>query len=250
MKTVPAKSLAHKQQEANVPKQRANDPHEKQLRKDAIVNAAARLYYDTQTLPAMNDVAHESGLAKGTLYLYFENKEALYLALHQRHVQSFFADLLSALEPQHAFDVDQMQGLVEQHMLDNPNFLPLCNVCMSTATNKFNEATHLDFHLQLGGWLMHAGAGLEARFPALKPGDGMRFLHHGYAMVLGMYQLLGERGNLNAISLGETLNTDSSCPFTAFSMGNFRQEAVAMLRGYWQQAMTNGIAPLATEPSN
>lgn len=247
MKTGLLKTPPSDHEATHVPKLRANDPHEKQLRKDAIVNAAARLYYQSQALPAMSDVAQESRLAKGTLYLYFETKEALYLALHQRHVRSFFADLLAALEPKRSFGIEQMQHLMELHMLDNPNFLPLCNVCMSTATNKFDEATHLEFHLQLGGWLSQAGAALEKRYPALQVGDGMRFLHHGYAMVLGMYQLLGERGNLNAIALGEALHEKTNCPIASFSMGSFRQEALAMLRGYWQQAMTHGIAPLNTK---
>ncbi len=55
---------------------------EKAARKTAIVSAAERLFaakgYDGV---AMDDVARESQLAKGTLYLYFDNKDSLYLAV-------------------------------------------------------------------------------------------------------------------------------------------------------------------------
>ncbi|HUL62152.1 MAG TPA: TetR/AcrR family transcriptional regulator, partial [Methanocella sp.] len=58
---------------------------EKAARRAAIVGAAERLFaakgYDGV---AMDDVAREAQLAKGTLYLYFANKDALYLAVAAR----------------------------------------------------------------------------------------------------------------------------------------------------------------------
>lgn len=55
---------------------------EKATRRATIVNAAERLFaskgYDGV---AMDDVAREAQLAKGTLYLYFDNKDSLYLAV-------------------------------------------------------------------------------------------------------------------------------------------------------------------------
>lgn len=58
---------------------------EKEARSMAIVAAAQQLFaakgFDGVT---MDDVAREAGLAKGTLYLYFENKESLYVAVGVR----------------------------------------------------------------------------------------------------------------------------------------------------------------------
>jgi TetR/AcrR family transcriptional regulator len=58
---------------------------EKAARRAAIVSAAERLFalkgYDGV---AMDDVAREAQLAKGTLYLYFNNKDSLYLAVAVR----------------------------------------------------------------------------------------------------------------------------------------------------------------------
>ncbi|CAJ36326.1 TetR/AcrR family transcriptional regulator [Methanocella arvoryzae] len=60
---------------------------EKEERRASIVDAAERLFsvkgYDSVR---MDDVAKEAKLAKGTLYLYFENKEALYIAVVLRGV--------------------------------------------------------------------------------------------------------------------------------------------------------------------
>jgi AcrR family transcriptional regulator len=61
---------------------------EKALRYEAIVDAAERLFfsrgYENVT---MDDIAKELELAKGTLYLYFKNKDELYFAIVLRGIR-------------------------------------------------------------------------------------------------------------------------------------------------------------------
>jgi len=58
---------------------------EKEQRKNDIINAAERVFFSKGHENAtMDDVAEEAELSKGTLYLYFKNKEDLYLAIHLR----------------------------------------------------------------------------------------------------------------------------------------------------------------------
>ncbi len=58
---------------------------EKEQRKNDIVDAAERVFFRIGHENAtMDDVAEEAELSKGTLYLYFKNKEDLYLAIHLR----------------------------------------------------------------------------------------------------------------------------------------------------------------------
>ena len=58
---------------------------EKEQRKKDIINAAERIFFTKGHENAtMDDVATEAELSKGTLYLYFKNKEDLYLAIHLR----------------------------------------------------------------------------------------------------------------------------------------------------------------------
>ncbi len=58
---------------------------EKEQRKSDIVDAAERVFFSKGLQNAtMDDVAEEVELSKGTLYLYFKNKEDLYLAIHLR----------------------------------------------------------------------------------------------------------------------------------------------------------------------
>lgn len=58
---------------------------EKEQRKNDIIDAAERIFFAKGHENAtMDDVAEEVELSKGTLYLYFKNKEDLYLAIHLR----------------------------------------------------------------------------------------------------------------------------------------------------------------------
>jgi len=58
---------------------------EKEQRKNDIIDAAERVFFGHGHENAtMDDVAKEAELSKGTLYLYFKNKEELYLAIHLR----------------------------------------------------------------------------------------------------------------------------------------------------------------------
>lgn len=221
------------------PRHRAHDAQDKAARREAILDAAERLYDRAQVLPGVAEVATEAGLAKGTLYLYFETKEAIYLGLHQRHSQRFFEALIERLEGPQSFDVDDMLAIVDEHMIRPGGYLPLGHVCLGAGTDRIDEASHETFHRQLGDWLASAGRGLERRLPKLQAGDGMRFLRHGYASLLGLYQLLGQPSqcalHARLHALGMLACGGGQAP------AGFRDEAHAALRGLWRLAEGEGL---------
>lgn len=63
-------------------------------RGDHILEAAACLFHKRRYHEVrMDDVASQAGVAKGTLYRYFQDKEALYLALILSSMNRFIADV-------------------------------------------------------------------------------------------------------------------------------------------------------------
>lgn len=225
------------------PRLRAIDDAEKAARREAIVDAASTLYERALELPGVAEVAAEAGLAKGTMYLYFETKEAIYLALHQRHTQGFFEALIARVEDAARFDLEAMLAIVDAHMIRQAAFLPLSHVCLGAAPDRIDERSHEAFHVALGGWLQRAGAGLERRLPKLAPGDGVRFLQQGYALLLGLYQLLGQASQCAMFARMRALG-EGAPPLP----GDFRTEAYAALRDLWLRAESNGLSPAASTP--
>ncbi len=58
---------------------------EKEQRHNAIIEAAEKVFFEKGFDRAtMDEVAHEAELSKGTLYLYFKNKESLHFAIMQK----------------------------------------------------------------------------------------------------------------------------------------------------------------------
>src|SRR5262245_22303208 len=70
-------------------KRRAIAPEDKSERRAAIVRAAATLYHQDPQC-SMDSLARRTGLAKGTLYLYFRTREELMLAVHEKQSHVVF----------------------------------------------------------------------------------------------------------------------------------------------------------------
>jgi AcrR family transcriptional regulator len=65
---------------------------------DRILDAAARIFDADGYAATTNDIAAEAGVSVGSLYQYFPNKDAILVALAERHVAEALALLQAELE--------------------------------------------------------------------------------------------------------------------------------------------------------
>ncbi len=207
-----------------LPRSRAVAADDKEARRHAILDAAARLFSRKGELSHVADIAQEAGLAKGTVYLYFPTKEAVYLALHLREIESFFEDLQARLTGPEPFGIEDMGELTQRYFLRNRHYMPLCAFCMGFAPDAVPEAVWQHFHERLGMHLMSCGVGIERRWPHLPAGEGVRLLKHSYAMMIGLYHLLGEHPGQ------ELALPRPSLP----GLGSYEDEALLALFRYWR----------------
>ncbi len=79
---------------------RARTEAQKRGRREQILQAAETLYLESKGYEAVSvaEVARAAGVAKGTVYLYFDTKEALFLALYDRVSSAWCANARQALE--------------------------------------------------------------------------------------------------------------------------------------------------------
>jgi TetR/AcrR family transcriptional regulator len=89
---------------------------EKKQRRNMIIEAAEKVFFAKGLDPAtMDDIAKEAELSKGTLYLYFKNKEDLYLALTHRSLEQLVGMFLAAVE-KHSSGLDKVRAIGRAYM--------------------------------------------------------------------------------------------------------------------------------------
>jgi AcrR family transcriptional regulator len=212
---------------------RAMGTDDKEARRSTILDAAERLFMQNHALANVADVAEAAGLAKGTVYLYFQTKEEIYFALHLRHVEGFFTTLITRLADPRAFDFLQMAEMAREHMIADRTYMPLCATCMGFSEKSVPVELYELFDRKLIGWITEAAAGLEKHFPKLPKGEGVRLLKHSYAMMIGLYHLLGTRGPEHP-TVGQNLP----------GIGSYEDEAMIALDRYWSQVTGEPMMPI------
>ncbi len=217
---------------------RAIDAADKEARRASILDAAEALFETTHEFANVAEVAQAAGLAKGTVYLYFQTKEELYLALYTRNADAFFTELINDLDAgfphgeKKRIDFAHMRALVARHMFDNEGYMPLVALCFGVPQASIPPESALATKQLITSWLLRAGAGIERHYPHLPQGEGLRLLNHCYALMIGLYQLLGEH---------------KSAPQRPKDIGlsGYREEALVAIDRYWRAV----IGPLGEAKS-
>jgi AcrR family transcriptional regulator len=98
MTTDTAAAEAAQEMQESVRRGRPAAGHDPAKRKQ-IIDGARRVFIEMGfDAASMNDITREAGVSKGTIYVYFNNKEELFEALIEEERRSIFSDLYSALE--------------------------------------------------------------------------------------------------------------------------------------------------------
>lgn len=179
-------------------KRRAMSDSAKQHRRQAILDAALLALVDTPFEQlTVAQLAERLGLAKGTLYLYFSTKEALFLEIQQQQLALWFDELESALTSAQPATLgpEQLAELICGTISKCPLMPRLLTVLHSVLERNITLDQALAFKLFVLERFNRAAALLEAALPALGPrpaggsGQGFNLLLALHALVVGSWQM-------------------------------------------------------------
>jgi AcrR family transcriptional regulator len=214
------------------PKKRARADADKLQRRAEILRAAATAFAASPyAAVTMADVAQRAGLAKGTVYLYYATKEALFLQLVIEALASWFAEVAAALTcEQGQLGPEALAELLVRTLASHGELTRLLPILHPVLEQNIDETLALSFKRSLREQTAAAGALLEQRFAGLRPGEGVRFLLRLHALVIGLHAMASPSPTVARI-----LELPELAALRIDFAGELQATVAALLRG-WRAA--------------
>ncbi len=218
-------------------RRRAISEAQKETRRTAIMAATMALFATRDFADiTMAEVAEAANVVKGTLYLYFPSKEALFLALLGEQLDEWFTAMdvgLPLITPS-ATAIAQVVALFDATLAERPLLTRLVALHYSILERNVDVATVHAFKLHLRDRLQATGALFERALPfVLAQGGGADALLQCQIIVVGIHSMADATPLVREMSEG---------PDLAIFAIDFRAYLVRMLR-----ALLWGMAAKATQ---
>jgi AcrR family transcriptional regulator len=210
---------------------RAYATEDKEARRRVILTAAAELFSRSQELPSVAEVAASAGLAKGTVYLYFRTKGAIFAAILLEGWGAVVDQLEAAFRPAQGEQADKVATFLlsfVRYLNDNPMLLRLDAVVQGLLERDldadelatFKEALHR--RIAVGGAVVDEALGLP-------PGRGVQLLTRSHALTRGLWAYF-----------------DGASADAAPDLSGFAKDLTQALTEYWRGALTQpaGVADI------
>lgn len=172
-------------------RRRAVYDDEKEERRQAILDIAWQLFQTTSyEAVTMAGVAEAAGLAKGTVFLYFKTKEALFLALLEQQLESWFAAVdtgLVAMSDESS--IPRVTALLCEQLESRSGLTRLLAILHTLLERNISVEEALHFKYMLKEHFERTGVLLERCLPFLYAGEGAHVLLQCDAMVIGFWHL-------------------------------------------------------------
>ncbi len=167
---------------------RATVNAEKSARRLRILDAAAELFASwSYTDITMARIAAATGIAKGTLYLYFRTKEELFLELYERRLRAWYAELESlAVAGTGTIEAAVAARVIASSMATRPILIRLHGILHSALGCNLGLDSIAAFRRRQYPTAASLAAALAGRISGLSDAGALRFLIRLEAVVAGL----------------------------------------------------------------
>ncbi len=185
--------------------QRATRKPQKAQRRQEIMTAAWELFqHQPYEAVNMNDVAQQVGVAKGTLYLYFETKESLFLAILHEQFEQWFGVVDERLVAHPApISTAALADLLAVALAERPSLTRLFALLHLILEQNSQYGAVLAFKRMLRERVGGTAVLIEQAMPFMAAGQGATFLLNVYALLLGIQQLANPAPTAEAVLAAE-----------------------------------------------
>lgn len=166
---------------------------ERAQRRARLIAAARERFGQTRELPSVASIAEAAGVAKGTVYLSFQSKEEIFIAL----LEDRFASLIGAVAPAIGLlpadprtAAERFSSLYADAVAATPELLPLAGMTNAVLEKNLPLQAMLAFKKGLVAGLDTAASALSHSELRLDRAQGVDLLLRTWSMTLGLWQAL------------------------------------------------------------
>ena len=174
-----------------ISQQRARSAEDKDLRRAHLIEAATRLFADADfDAVTIARVAEAAGVAKGTAYIYFATKEALFLELVRADLLLWLDDLVLKLRRLRARNPsDAVPAAMARSLAEHPALCRLLILLHTVIEPKIDAASAVDFKYFLRDLLSRVSAEIVNKLPAMQTEQAQTLVLQMHALVISVAQL-------------------------------------------------------------
>lgn len=155
-----------------LPFQRARKPEERELRREAILAAAAELFDAEGPQGAgLNAIAARAGFTKSNVYRYFESREEVLLSLFLAELDQLCPDLEQRFSGISPGDLDAIAAAIAAAFIARPRLASLSAIVSTTLEQNISEQAVITLKRGMGTLLQRAAALIHAKLPGSTPED-------------------------------------------------------------------------------
>jgi AcrR family transcriptional regulator len=169
---------------------RADRPEQKDERRHLILRAAAAelAHIDTARDFTISALAQRAGVAKGTVYLYFNDKGAILRALLADAIEGLLNDICAKVNQlREPVNAPKVAGAIRDSLKNSATSRRLVRLLRghSEDPGPAREA----FRSRINPLLEQADAAIVRRLPRLRAGEGQEIMSYSWALLLGLSEV-------------------------------------------------------------
>ncbi len=171
---------------------RAITEQQKNERRQNILASARRLFEqeDFQSI-AIAQIARKSGIAKGSVFLYFKTKEELFLCLTLEELEKWndeFDRRLEKIVHVKTAKSSDLLDIIDSTLMNNSVLIRLLAMVNVILEQNIGYKLANQFKRALLGRALHTGYLLDKSVSFFRNGDGVRFYLYLYILIIGLHQ--------------------------------------------------------------
>lgn len=171
---------------------RAITEQQKNERRQNILSSARRLFEfeDFQSI-TIAQIARKSGIAKGSVFLYFKTKEELFLCLTLEELEKWndeFDRRLKEIVHVKTAKSSDLVDLVDSTLMNNSVLIRLLAMVNVILEQNIGYKQANQFKRALLERAQHTGELIDKSVSFFRTGDGVRFYLYLYILIIGLHQ--------------------------------------------------------------